>query len=556
MINTEDTKEIFTGNDSATAFPFDFKTNAAADLEVGLSIDDAAPTVLALNVNYSVVLNDNQNTNPGGTITYPLTGDPLSTDEKLYVRRNMPALQPTPFTAGIAPATLEAKFDNMTMLVNQLQEQVDRSIKGAVTDTAALPPLPYDRAGKFIAFDASRNPTVSAGTGADAGLREDLASTDSGKGADLVYGAPRVINVLNYGLKPDGETDNQTAFSAMVADAPEGSAIYFPVGDYFIPDGATNGGKILHFVGAGTGAIIRADNSTAAISITGTNAQSNHALRGFRVINENAAGDGVLLTLTHRSAFQDVIVLKAAVAGWRVKGNIFSQFVNCSTTVNDSFPENDNTAYGLVLDISGASPTNGCQFLNFAAEGATTSPGIGIDCVNGIGNIFIGGGSEGNTIGIRFAASPTVRNNVFLGFWMEGNGTDFSGTVGNNVYIGRRSGDASLKNFLADYGYMGHLRLGNYGDAENTQPEFYRAGNMIAGLVGALETSQYLATEMALYLNGTGGNSFIHGIRQTSSPDAPAALHAIIFARLNGSNKMEWVARFPTGAEQVFAVEP
>jgi len=215
MINVEDCKEVFEGNDSATSFPFDFKVNAATDLEVGLSIADAAATVLTLNSHYSVSLNANQDTNPGGTITYPLSGDPLADGDKLYVLRVLDALQPAAFTAGVAPATLEQKFDNLTMLVQQLQEKLNRSIVGAVTDTGTLPALPYDRAGKFIAFDASRNPTVSSGTGADAGLREDLASTDAGKGADLVGGAIKYLTPEQFGAVGDGSTDDSAAIQLL-----------------------------------------------------------------------------------------------------------------------------------------------------------------------------------------------------------------------------------------------------------------------------------------------------------------------------------------------------
>ena len=199
MINVEDCKEVFEGNDSATSFPFDFKVNAATDLEVGVSINGGEPTTLTLNAHYSVTLNENQNTNPGGTITYPLSGDPLADGDKLYVLRSIAATQPMPFTGGVTPAALEAGFDNLTMQVQKLIELTSRCIKGSVLDSADMAALPLDRVGKYLTFNAEGNPIVSEGTGADAGLRADLASFAVDMGASLVARSMRYTRAVGDG---------------------------------------------------------------------------------------------------------------------------------------------------------------------------------------------------------------------------------------------------------------------------------------------------------------------------------------------------------------------
>ncbi|KAH1282125.1 hypothetical protein KXX11_003928, partial [Aspergillus fumigatus] len=58
----------FTGNSVTTAFPFNFKVFAASDLLVVQTDLSAVETTLTLTTNYTVSLNANQDSNPGGTI--------------------------------------------------------------------------------------------------------------------------------------------------------------------------------------------------------------------------------------------------------------------------------------------------------------------------------------------------------------------------------------------------------------------------------------------------------------------------------------------------------
>lgn len=61
---------------------------------------------------------------------------------------------------------IEDRFDRLTMVLQQLDEVDSRSVKLAEgeTGTDALTLLPTDRASKFLAFDASKNPIASSGT--------------------------------------------------------------------------------------------------------------------------------------------------------------------------------------------------------------------------------------------------------------------------------------------------------------------------------------------------------------------------------------------------------
>lgn len=114
-------------------------------------------------------------TDAGGTVTLVAS----IAGATLRIRRVTPRAQQTDYATGdIFPAeTHEAALDRQ-MLIDQEQ---DVSIGDLQTRALLAAPgesggeLPTDMAGGYLAFDAEGRPIRSGGTGADAGLREDLA---------------------------------------------------------------------------------------------------------------------------------------------------------------------------------------------------------------------------------------------------------------------------------------------------------------------------------------------------------------------------------------------
>lgn len=150
----------FDGNDVTTSFPFTFKVFAAVDLRVVLTAPSGVETDLVLDSDYSVTLNGNQDTSPGGTVSYPLSGDPLPTDWRLTLIGAIDYLQPTDITngGGFYPQVVENALDRSVMLIQQVAEEIDRTIRVAVSDdvTAGLElPAAASRADKVLGFDAN-----------------------------------------------------------------------------------------------------------------------------------------------------------------------------------------------------------------------------------------------------------------------------------------------------------------------------------------------------------------------------------------------------------------
>lgn len=145
----------FDGNDAATSFPFDFKIFADSDLRVVLRDALTAEYLLTLDVDYSVSMNPDQNADPGGTITYPLSGPPLATGERLTVTTDLELSQQTVFTnlGKFFPATVEDTFDRLTMLLRQIQAESVRAIRLPVSLSDVLTDLPTPVAGAALVWN-------------------------------------------------------------------------------------------------------------------------------------------------------------------------------------------------------------------------------------------------------------------------------------------------------------------------------------------------------------------------------------------------------------------
>lgn len=118
----------FSGNGTTQSFPFTFKVFQASDLYVVLTDTNGTETVQTLTSQYSVSLNSNQDSNPGGSVsmvTAPPSGYLLTLGSQVQQTQGLVLTN----TGGFYPTALNDEFDKITILIQQLQEQVTRSIK-------------------------------------------------------------------------------------------------------------------------------------------------------------------------------------------------------------------------------------------------------------------------------------------------------------------------------------------------------------------------------------------------------------------------------------------
>ena len=121
----------YIGTGSETIFPFAFKLLKPTDLEVRVALSGQVETTLEESA-YTVVLNESQDNNPGGTVTLKA---PLAKDAALVIISDTPYLQPTTYTnrGGFYPEQLNTNLDRLTILTQQLKEHLSRTLTFPVT---------------------------------------------------------------------------------------------------------------------------------------------------------------------------------------------------------------------------------------------------------------------------------------------------------------------------------------------------------------------------------------------------------------------------------------
>ena len=152
----------FSGDGVATVFPFTFKVFTGADMLVVSTDQNNVSTTLALTTDYTVQLNGNQDSLPGGTVTL---NAPLATGRTLVMGSQMAALQPLVLTntGGFYPTSLNDEFDRLTILVQQLAERLGRTLQFSIADKStsfATLPNASARANMIQGYDANGFPTL------------------------------------------------------------------------------------------------------------------------------------------------------------------------------------------------------------------------------------------------------------------------------------------------------------------------------------------------------------------------------------------------------------
>lgn len=144
----------FTGNGVTTVFPFSFKVFAAADLTV-TSATGGVETTLVLNSNYSVTLNSNQDTSPGGNVTLFVAP---SSSFTVTITSAVAQTQPVVLTnnGGFYPTVINNALDRLTILIQQLAEGLSRSLKITLSSSTAISTtLPAPSPNKAIGWNAT-----------------------------------------------------------------------------------------------------------------------------------------------------------------------------------------------------------------------------------------------------------------------------------------------------------------------------------------------------------------------------------------------------------------
>jgi hypothetical protein len=162
----------YTGNGSTTAFPFSFKVFSTAEVTVVQTNLSLIETTLTLGTNYTVALNANQNSNPGGTVnmvTAPASGFLITLTSSLGYTQTLDLTN----QGGFYPSTINDALDRATIQIQQLNEQVGRSVKVNISSSVS----PADLINTIISSAASA--TTSATNAANSASNAATSATSA-----------------------------------------------------------------------------------------------------------------------------------------------------------------------------------------------------------------------------------------------------------------------------------------------------------------------------------------------------------------------------------------
>ena len=155
-ISSTTVKNSYSGDGSTTTFSYTFKIFQDSDIQVIIRSSTGTETTKTITTHYTVT---GAGSSGGGSVVFTTGNIPTST-QTVVLRRNIPQTQAIDYIANdpFPAESHEEGLDRATMSIQQLQEEVTRSIKLSKTNTMTSTEFTVgatDRANKILAFDTS-----------------------------------------------------------------------------------------------------------------------------------------------------------------------------------------------------------------------------------------------------------------------------------------------------------------------------------------------------------------------------------------------------------------
>lgn len=139
-VSLENAEAKLQGNGSTVTFPLGMEVHDASTIEAS-KWTGSTRVNLVLDIDFTVTDLDNE---LGATLTYPISGSPMSNGEFIYVKRRTPQIQST--TGNIVneldPVAIEERFDRLTMMIQELEGKLARALTMSTDQVADFVPTP------------------------------------------------------------------------------------------------------------------------------------------------------------------------------------------------------------------------------------------------------------------------------------------------------------------------------------------------------------------------------------------------------------------------------
>jgi hypothetical protein len=477
-ISSTTTKNTYSGNGSTTAFAYGFKIFASSDIKVYIRSSAGVETLKSEgsgSANYGI---SGVGETSGGTVTFvtaPASGETVVLIRDTSQVQSTDYVENDPFSA----ADHENALDRLTMISQEMQEEMDRSFKISKTSTITTPEFTDDaatRASKLLGFSSDGN-TLEATTGRVNTVSVSNVATSSGAPGTATASFTTSSGALALGI-PVGQTGHagvSMQYSTTTTDSDPGAG--------FIR---------LNNTSLNSATIMYVDDSDGATDISAwvqSWDNSSSGSKGFITIagNPNSSSPLVIFkvtgTVTDASGYTKVPV--AYVAG--------STSISNSAEISVQFsPAGDGDVAGLDYTFSttttDSDPGTGVLRLNHGTIGSATA--IYID------------DSDANSADVS----------AYLLTWDDSTNSADRG----QIYITKKSAPANYAIFKvsgASTDASGYVKLavthvssnGSFSDTDPIAVEFNRTGN--AGADGTMSGPGSSTDNAVARFNGTDGET-------------------------------------------------
>ena len=435
-ISSTTVRNSYSGDGSTTTFSYTFKIFQDSDIQVIIRSANGTETTKTITTHYTVTGAGNSG---GGSVIFTSGNIPTST-QTVVLRRNIPQTQSIDYIANdpFPAESHEEGLDRATMAIQQLQEEVTRSLKLSKTNTMTSTEFTVgasDRANKILAFDTNGELSVTQELGTNRG---SWSAGVTYNGRDIVKdGSNNNVYLCNTTHTSTGttpiSTNTDVAKWDLIVDA----------------QSATN---------SANAAANHASNSSnfANNSSNSANAAANHASNSSNFANNSS--NSANLSATYLSSVQANANASAnsaanasnfannssnsANSAANHSSNASNFANNSSNSANDSSNHAANSASYVSLALAHAS--NSSNFANNSSNSANTSANHASNSSNFANN----SSNSANTSANHSANSSNFANNssnhASNSSNFANNSSNFANTASNAANAANSARDAAL----------------------------------------------------------------------------------------------------------------
>jgi len=456
-ISTTIIKNSYSGDGSQDTFAYSFQISTTADMQVIIRSAVGGETIKTLTTHYTVT---GAGTASGGNVVFESSHIPTAT-ETVILRRStaftqaLDLVENDPFTAD----SVESAFDKNLALIQELQEQANRSLKISRTNTMTSTEFTNsatDRASKVLAFDADGELSVTQELGTYKGTSA-TTTTAAHVLRDIVKGSTAAqLNNIYICIKASaiGIALTNTTYWVLIVNA-VAAATSATAAAASAVDATNNGAAKVTLAAAQVAlATTQANNAATSASTASGHKDTATTKASEAASSASAASSSATAAAASADAFDDIYLgAKSSAPSVDNDGDALTtgdQYFN--TSANQLNIWNGSAWQVAAISASGLATIVGTETLT---NKTLTLPKIAEIVSLGSGNITLDAEAD---INLEAAADVNIPVNIGLTFGddgekIEGDGTNLTISSSAKVLI-NSVGDLELDSTSATFDFI------------------------------------------------------------------------------------------------------